>query len=64
MKSTTSTETTDIDDIPESPALKVLGASRHGSVPNLDYYELADLVLLASWHDEIEQAIAEQMRRS
>ena len=60
MKSTTSTETAYIDDIPESPVLKVLRAGRDGSVPDLDYYELADLALLVSWHNEIEQAIAKQ----
>ena len=51
MKPTTSTEDSEnIDDIPESPILKVLRPSRYGSVPDLDDDELAD-------PDELEQQV-------
>ena len=51
MKSTTSTEDSEnIDDIPESPVLKVLRPSMYGSVPDLDDDELAD-------PDELEQQV-------
>jgi hypothetical protein len=50
MKPTTSTEIEDIDDIPESPILKVLRPSKYGSVPDLDDEELAD-------PDELEEQV-------
>ena len=51
MKSTTSTEDSEnIDDVPESPILKVLRPSRYGSVPDLDDEELAD-------PDELEEQV-------
>ena len=50
MKSTTSTETQDIDDIPESPLLKVIRPSKYGSIPDLDDDELAD-------PDELEEQV-------
>ena len=50
MKSTTSKESEYIDDIPESPILKVLRPSIYGSVPGLDDDELAD-------PDELEQQV-------
>ena len=50
MKSTTSTESEYIDDVPESPVLKVLRPSIYGSVPDLDDDELAD-------PDELEEQI-------
>jgi hypothetical protein len=51
MKPTTSTEDSEtIDDVPESPLLKVLRPSRYGSVPDLDDEELAD-------PDELEEQV-------
>jgi len=51
MKPTTSIEDSEtIDDVPESPLLKVLRPSRYGSVPDLDDEELAD-------PDELEEQV-------
>ena len=51
MKPTTSTEDSEtIDDVPESPILKVLRPSMYGSVPDLDDEELAD-------PDELEEQV-------
>jgi hypothetical protein len=50
MKPTTSTESEYIDDVPESPILKVLRPSMYGSIPDLDDEELAD-------PDELEQQV-------